>query len=137
MLVIGRLGRHRRRHPVTDLIAKPAERVPHCPSFLHFYFREYFTSTRSLVGLTSSILITSEASPGVKGSIVTVENYSFWGRRYPSAKNIIFASTPRLFSQYINFRCYISLPPFLGVPLLRLNERHHSESRTVQSTSLE
>ena len=134
---MSRLGRRRRRHPVTDLIAKLVERVPHFPSFLNFYFREYFTSTGSLVELTSLILITSEASPGVKGSIINVENYSSMGSRCPSTKNIISASTPRLFSQYINFRCYISLPPFLGVPLLRLNERHHSESRTVQSTSLE
>ena len=131
MLVIGRLGRHRRRHPVTDLIAKPAERVPHCSSFLHFYFREYFTSTRSLVGLTSSILITSEASPGVKGSIVTVENYSSMGRRCPSTKNIISPSTPCLFSQWGTFGCYLHLLPFLCVPLPIPNERHHSDAHTI------
>ena len=37
------LGRH---HPVTDLRARAAERMPHCPSFLPFKFRGDFTPTR-------------------------------------------------------------------------------------------
>ena len=44
--------------------------------------------------LTSLILITYEASPGVKGSIVTVLNYLSTGSRYPPTKNIISVSTP-------------------------------------------
>ena len=69
-----------------DLIVRAAEIVPYSPSFLPFCFRGYFTSTRSLVELTSLILITYEASPGVKGSIVTVLNYLSTGSRYPRPK---------------------------------------------------
>ena len=64
-----------------DLIVRASEIVPYCPYLLPFYFRGYFTSTRSLVELTSLILITSEASLGVKDSIFTVGNYSSTGRR--------------------------------------------------------
>ena len=94
MLVTGRLGRIGWHNPVMDLIVRAAEIVPYCLSFLLFYFRGYFTSTRSLVGITPLILITSEASTGVKGSIVTVGNYSLTGRRFPSTKNIISILTP-------------------------------------------
>ena len=64
-----------------DLIVRAAEIVPYYPYFIPFFFRGYFTSTRSLVELTSLILITYEASPGVKGSIVTVGNYLSTGSR--------------------------------------------------------
>ena len=86
MLVMGRLGCRGWNHPVMDLIVRAAEIVPYCPSFIPFCFRGYFMSTRSLVELTSLILITSEASIGVKDSIVTVGNYSSTGRRYPLKK---------------------------------------------------
>ena len=81
--------------------------------------------------ITSSILITSEAYPGVKGSIITVVNYLSMGRRCPSTKNIISVSTPRLFSQWRKFGCYLHLLPFLCVPLPLPNERYHSEAHTV------
>ena len=72
-----------------DLIVRAAEIVPYSPYFLPFCFRGHFTSTRSLVELTSLILITYETSPGVKGSIVTVGDYSSTGSRYPLTKNLI------------------------------------------------
>ena len=131
MLGMGRLGRRGRRHPVTDLIANAAERVPHYPYFLPFYIRGYFMSTRSLVEITSTILKNYETYPGFKGSIVTVENYLSMGRRFPSINNIISASTPRLFSQWSTFGCYLHLLLFLCVPFLIPNERHHSEAHTV------
>ena len=48
--------------------------------------------------LTSLILITYEASPGFKGSIVTVLNYLSTVSRYPLTKNPISVSTsPSIF----------------------------------------
>ena len=44
--------------------------------------------------LTTLTMITYEASPGVKGSIVTVGNYLSTGSRNPSTKNIISVLTP-------------------------------------------
>ena len=94
MLVMRRLGNCGWYHPVVDLIVRASEIVPYYTSFLPFYFRGCFTSARSLVELTSLILITSKASPGVKVSIVSVGNYSSTGKRCPSTKTKISSSTP-------------------------------------------
>ena len=69
--------------------------------------------------LTSLILITSEASPGVKGSIVTIGNYLSMVRRCPFTKNLISISNPPVyFPNRAHLGVISPVLSFLCVPFL-------------------